>query len=173
MSPSITGKGTGLFNVSPFKIRKGTGLSCAEIAKEIFGLPSWLSQSISFPETMTLRWNFYEDGPMEVELSISFFADGESMDISRSFRTLGEDHTLCGIHKPGKSEERLRLFIETVKKPWRDWSDEEIMEKPMWVCLYAQDGQKPTPAMDAMMHMISFSEPENPWVRMYFEGRAA
>jgi hypothetical protein len=79
------------------------------------------------------------------------------------------DQTICGAYMVGYSEKKLRRFVDSVSKPWTEWTHDEIMESPMWVCLYKRAGNQPSCAMENMMHMLSFKSPEDKWVRKYFE----
>ena len=55
------------------------------------------------------------------------------------------------------------------KKPWREWSEEEIMENPMWVCFHMEETGKTSDKAHTMMAMESYRDPSNKWVKRYFK----
>jgi hypothetical protein len=152
--------------IEPFKVRKGEGHACLEVARSLFGQPSDITHR-NQPEMITMYWHFYED-IVEVGLSVTHYFGTDRMEVSQSMAATKLDQTLCGIHMPGSSHKKLLRLVESVRKPWEEWAEEEIMEQPMWVCLYRDAGNTPSDAMESMMHMLSFESPKDKWVRRYF-----
>jgi hypothetical protein len=152
--------------MEPFKVRKGEGHACLEVARHLLGQPADITHKAQ-PETITMSWHFYED-VVEVFLSLTHHFGTDHFEISKNAAAVKNDQTLCGVYTPGSSDKRLRRFVESVRKPWEEWSEEEIMEQSMWVCLYKEAGNTPSDAMESMMHMRSFETPDDRWVRRYF-----
>lgn len=152
--------------IAPFKIRKGEGNACLEVARSLFGQPSDITHSHQ-PETIIMSWHFYED-VVEVGISMAYHVGTDHIEVNKNSSALKADQTLCGVYMPGSSDRKLENFIDSVSKPWTEWTCEEIMESPMWVCLYREAGNAPSDEMENMMHMLSFESPEDKWVRRYF-----
>lgn len=54
---------------------------------------------------------------------------------------------------------------------WQGWTLEELGRNPCWCFYYAKDvckGRLPE-VLDNMMAMLSFQNPDNPWVKRYFK----
>lgn len=150
--------------MEPFKIRSGEGDMALSVAREIFGSPSEVSVG---PNTTSMTWRFYED-VVEVGLSLSYFHGNDTVDISFSTSVIRDDQTLCGVYRPGSTRDKLVIFVERVRKPWSEWEEEEVMEKPMWICLFKEQTGSSTPAMENMMAMLSFEDPDNVWVKRHY-----
>lgn len=57
------------------------------------------------------------------------------------------------------------------KEEWKGWTLEELGRNPCWAFYYAKDvckGRLPE-VLDNMMTMLSFQDPDNPWVKRYFK----
>ena len=160
-----------MMSLNPFKIRPGKDGACLDVARQIFGEPvdSIIEYHIEKRKT-SLLWHFYED-IVEANLWISHWHETNFVEISFSEKRMLEDMTICGRYSPNSTKEKLRKFVEAVKKPWPEWGADEIMSDPMWICFYKEEGNEPTPAMENMMHMLSFQRPEDKWVKRYFGKR--
>ena len=58
-----------------------------------------------------------------------------------------------------------------LRSEWKGWTVEELARNPCWAFYYAKDickGRLPE-VLDNMMTMMSFQEPDNPWVKRYFK----
>lgn len=153
--------------LEPFKVRRGEADKAIGTAMRVFGQPAEFTQGWTSAD---VRWHFYDEGLVRYALEIGFHNESDTLSIKVEATRTTEDQTVCG-RVVGKSTERLiRQFVEEVRKPWKEWSEEEIMSSPMWACLYKSDGNPPTPAMDTMMVMNSFRSPDSPWVKRYFKG---
>jgi hypothetical protein len=62
-----------------------------------------------------------------------------------------------------------RGFVRLAKHPWEDWSEEEVMVDPMWVCLRMEETGETSETAHAMMAMESYRNPSNKWVKRYFK----
>ena len=63
----------------------------------------------------------------------------------------------------------MRNFIRLAKHPWEDWSEEEVMTHPRWVCLRMEETGKTTELAHSIMAMESFENPDSKWVKRYFK----
>lgn len=162
--------------MSPFKIRPG--LDPFEIAVEFLGTPMNVSfdQGLNRPASRTMDWHFYDNGA-ENTLSILHMDGSEQIEVNLSARRLEEDTTLCGYYVSGSNvcghqvfgpSNKIKKFLEDVRKPWNEWTEEEIMESPTWICMYKEDTGRSTETMHSKMVMESYKNPENKWIRRYF-----
>jgi len=154
----------GVSSLQPFKPRPD--LDALSVAQEMFGQPQEVTGSTDPPRTEML-WHFYDDH-YEVTLLISQLGSGGVVDITFSSAAIRPEDTLFGQYTPGRAQERLKIFIESVRKPWSLWTEQEIEDNPMWICLYREAGHDPTPAMENRMVMESYAEPDSRWVKRYF-----
>lgn len=151
--------------LEPFKVRRGEAADAIAAAIRAFGQPTDFTQGWT---SAKVRWRFYDDGLIEYGLDIDFHDHSDTISMQLEARRTSEDQTVCGPIV-GKSTERLiKRFVEEIRKPWGEWSEEEIMEGPMWVHMYIRDGNPPTKAMENMMAMLSFQRPDDKWVKRYF-----
>lgn len=63
----------------------------------------------------------------------------------------------------------MRGFVRLARHPWEDWSEEEVMAHPRWVCLRIEETGKTTELAHSMMTMESFENPDSKWVKRYFQ----
>lgn len=153
--------------LDPFKVRRGEIDKSIAAAIRVFGQPTNLSHGYTSAEA---NWHFYDEGLIEYNLEIGFYNESDTLHMNIRAQRTREDQTLCG-NVVGKSTKTLvRRFVEEVRKPWDEWTEDEIMERPMWVCLYKEAGNEPAPAMENMMAMLSFQSPDDKWVKRYFRG---
>lgn len=149
--------------LAPFKIRPGS--EPLEEAKRIFGTPHEVY--VSEPTMNTeLRWRIYDYG-LDTELTISHREGSEALDISMCHRAT--DAAFEGDARgSGVAREGLKRFVESVRKPWGEWGEREIMENPVWMALHKEETGGSTPAIETKMVMLSFERPDDHWVKRYF-----
>jgi hypothetical protein len=73
-------------------------------------------------------------------------------------------------HICGDKDKAERYAKELLRSEWKGWTLDELRRNPCWAFYYAKDvckGRLPE-ALDNMMTMLSFQEPDNPWVKRYF-----
>jgi len=145
----------------PFKAKPNP----MEVARHIFGEPVEVCHS-NFHPTTSMTWVSHEGG-VTARAQVAGTSGRETLDVSVTveFPEYGLDQD-----QPLETMGRLEQFVSQVRKPWEHWTEEEVMEDPMWVCLYKEQNGDPTPAMHAMMAMESYARPNNKWVRRYFDG---
>jgi hypothetical protein len=85
------------------------------------------------------------------------------------------------VFRNGRVREFEKLISEKVvnaeryakalgRDTWKNWTEEEVCRSPVWLFYYARcvcKGRLPD-AMDNAMTMLSFKEPDNKWVKRYF-----
>ncbi len=73
-------------------------------------------------------------------------------------------------HICGHRDKAERYAKDLLRSEWKGWTLDELRRNPCWAFYYAKDvckGRLPE-ALDNMMTMLSFQEPDNPWVKRYF-----
>jgi len=159
-----------LKRLDPFKVRRGETLKAMESAHKIFGTPIEVFEGM---EHVEMRWHFYDSNLFECGVEIEFRKESDYLSMNLQISATLADQTIFGPVLSDKSAiQRIEEFVKEVKKPWAEWEEDEIMKSPMWVQLYKEDGNQPSQAMDNMMHMASFENPNNSWVKKYFEREA-
>lgn len=147
--------------LAPFKIRPGS--DPLEEAKRVFGTPHEVHVSTLTLNT-ELGWRIYEGG-VETELTLTHREGCETLGISLR-------HSVPAATRRGSAAVSLRdgleRLVESVRKPWEDWTEEEIMESAYWMALHREDTGTSTLAIETKMVMLSFDKPDDPWVKRYF-----
>lgn len=147
--------------LAPFKIRPGS--EPLEEAKRVFGPPYEVHMSTLSLST-ELGWRIHGDGVC-TDLTLTHREGCETLGISMR-------HSFSDSAWPGPTvvsfRDRLERFVESVRKPWGEWEEGEIMESPVWMTLHREDTGGSTPAIETRMVMLSFEKPEDPWVKRYF-----
>ena len=120
------------------------------------------------PNNKNCRWDDPVRGPcLSAEwkggwwLSISHFLGEETIKIEFRWgnRFLEYEHEQIKIHS----------FVNDVKKPWSEWTEDEIISSPEWIMTYLEDNGRVTEKMHAAMVMHSYNDPEA--VKKYFKDR--
>ena len=141
------------------------GEKAIKIATEMFGSPSSMSAGWNFKEML---WKMYE-GRSEIEFEIRYVNESQSLDMN-----LRVDHSdvIDEYYSPQKTLKRIESFTNYVRKPWEQWSESEIMESPMWICLYSEETGNASQAMLNKMTMESYLSPQDQWIKRFFEKRS-
>lgn len=156
--------------LDPFKIRRGGVKEAIESAKRAFGTPVEASQHLG--GKIELKWHFYDERLLEYNMEIGFQEESDSVSVSLTIEDTKVDQTIWGaVLKGVPPTRRLIEFVSEVKKPWAEWDDEEIMESLTWIALYNEEMGKSTSEMHNRMVLESFSRPEDPWVKRYFNNK--
>jgi hypothetical protein len=144
----------------PFKLgseyRKSSVLF--EVADEFFGKPvSWSVGDVSKKE-----WNF--DAGTEY-----YFLEVEHRDGAEipSINITAERMEYPGRRYSGFPD-KLSEFINKVRKPWDEWTEEELLSDPMWIYFLSQDSYV-SEALHTAMVMWSYESLENQWIKRYFK----
>ena len=151
--------------IEPFKIRdEMRGKVLFEAAKECFGEPnmrsvvnsktvmSWHLMDNFHQHTITIG---YEDGHDSIDLQW----ESERFDSGNAVCVNWKTFTLAWANK-------IHGFIENVKKPWDSWTEEELLQNPMWIYFFwRSNGSIPEPLHNAMV----LSGGDNQYVKRYFQ----
>lgn len=143
--------------IEPFKLRID-GEKALEIAVQMFGGPTSVSAGWNFKE---MHWKKYE-GRSEVELEIRHVGEMKNLAINLTVSDADE------YSRPKETLRKLESFINYVKKPWEMWSEDEILEDPMWICLYREETGLASQAMLNKMTMESYLKPQDQWIKRFF-----
>jgi hypothetical protein len=145
-----------------FKLRNdlvGNSERIFEIAESYFGKP----------KNKSCRWGDPHKGPIYVcdwqtewWLNINYIDGEESIDINFN---LGWGL----VPRSEYNNEKIRSFMRSVKKPWAEWAENDIMSSPIWINMFADDGENMTKNMNSAMAMYSYRNPEDEEVKKYFK----
>lgn len=157
--------------IEPFKLRMD-GEKALKIATEMFGNPVSVSFGNNFRE---IHWKMYE-GRSEIEFELHHFNESHMLDMKFSVDHVAFEYgdSIDKINKhygPVKTLKKIESFTNYVKKPWEQWSEKEILESPMWICLYSEETGKTSQAMLNKMTMESYLKPQDQWIKRFFKKR--
>jgi hypothetical protein len=168
--------------MNSFKAR--AGVSPIDLAAEVFSgagatLVSW-DKDINLSPRLCKDyyvWKLFGLGG-DGEISIEWCEELRSLSISASVTakhfTVYTQTGLSQTKTEGESFANatyslVEKFVDVVKKPWDEWSEEEVMEDPMWVCLRMEETGEISETAHAMMAMESYRDPSSKWVKRYFK----
>jgi hypothetical protein len=114
-----------------------------------------------------ISWQFLGDY-QTVDLSIRHRPD--MIEVSYALNGIRADDTMVGKIMYDW-DKRLSSLKERVAKPWDEWTEDEVLESPMWTCLYAESGGT-FESLETAMVMYSYGNPSDPWVKRYFEWKS-
>ena len=163
-----------------FKVREGVDPTC--LASEVFGgsgasLISWDTDINLSPRLCKdyYTWQLLGLGG-KGEISMEWCEELRSLSISVSVtaavrvRSVLPPRTKTEVESfASETYSLVEKFTKAVKKPWEDWSEEEVMADPMWVCLRMEETGETSETAHAMMAMESYRDPSNKWVKRYFK----
>jgi hypothetical protein len=147
-------------SVRPFKLKEnlvGDSDKILFIAEKYFGKPS----------SKNCRWDDPVRGPClsadwrgDWWLSISHFLGEETIKIEFRWgnRLLEYEHESI----------KIQSFVNDVKKPWSEWTEDEIISSPEWLMIYSEDN-----VLTEKMHsaMVMYSYQDSGSVKKYFNNR--
>ena len=159
--------------IAPFKIRKylcDDDKTLMTIASDYFGPARDYSVQLDLRTNSSkkiLSWKIY-DQLAEVTLTISHIEGSEHIDIHYDVNffhdSAGSRTSLLVNQFPGLNE-KLDSFISTVKKPWKDWTEDEILKRTQWIYyFYLSNGN----ISEAMHNAMVLGDPSDPYVKKYF-----
>lgn len=152
-------------NLMPLKVR--ADINPLHVALEIFGSP--IRKSINWGPVggeECWGWSLVEEG-LQTELELEW-TEGRRLSINIS--TAASWHLPYARYEepPRTTLKKLEDFARSIRKPWEEWNEEEVMEEPMWVCLRMEETGTTTPESHTMMVMESYKNPDDQWVKRYF-----
>lgn len=150
--------------MDPFKLKIGS--NPLKAAKKIFGEPQEIHFS-NHPSRTEMGWRMH-DHFVETELTVSYAAGSDTVQISISYRAMDSNMMVLEFNILDSTRDKLERFVESVKKPWSEWGECEIMESPVWMALHREETGESTPAIETKMVMLSFETPDDTWVKRYF-----
>jgi hypothetical protein len=152
--------------MSPFKLSPKYRDSeiLFEVAEDFFGAP--VSWSVEGDGVLIHKkeWNFQdEDHYHFLEVEHRDGADIPSINITSERMAYPGRRWI-----PGTFPNRLSNFVNKVKKPWDDWTEEELLSDPMWIVFLSLDGYT-SDVLHSAMVMWSYERPDDPWIKRYFK----
>ena len=147
-----------------FKVKEG--IDPIYFATKIFGLPCALSCQGDYVTGEMVRQEYkWKLGGSD--WTVSWDSRTKELQVSIHHEPFGTN--LQGGSWYSQSQDiGMDKFIESIKKPWVDWSEEEIMEKTCWPCLLAEETGTTTATIHSMMVMESYKNPNDQYVKRYF-----
>lgn len=166
--------------LSPFKIRK---YLCEDskllmtIATDFFGPSYEQSHQLDLRTNAAKKvnsWRIY-DQLAEVTLTISHVDGSENIDIHYNLNFFNSNVGKVTVLRDSqdkalnvlvpKFNEKLYNFISTVKKPWEEWTEDEILKSSQWIYyFYLSNGN----VSEAMHTAMVLGDPDDPHVKNYF-----
>jgi hypothetical protein len=151
----------------PFKIKKYLcNKNIFKLAIHRFGKP--LLYSHDFPDSYKLTWFFYTSF-VEASLEIKYTLNKDHFDSinleMNCFKDFDED-LYVGKQLTENYNYLIDNFIREIRKPWEDWTEDEILESPQWVYLFYSSNGRTTPAMHSAMIL---GDSRNEYVKEYFK----
>lgn len=158
--------------IIPFKLKKEyiEDSRVLSIAQQLLGNPSEINYEgkISLM-THRLSWRFWGNESV-CNLTISYKINDEFIGIEFLEDYFSSDNTISiGINdfKPDWKS-KLQELIATIKKPWSDWTDQEIISDPKWIYFYWKENREILERHHNAMVMFSYENPNSLWVKRYF-----
>jgi hypothetical protein len=62
-------------------------------------------------------------------------------------------------------KDRMFSFVESIKKPWEDWTEGEFLEDPMWIYLF----WRANGSIPESLHTAMVLSSDNKYVKRYFK----
>jgi hypothetical protein len=160
--------------MKPFKLKKefAKEYKVLTTAQEIFGTPVDGLQHIDPYPKCESTWKFW-DNFFSFSLTISQIYNSDRVLIDYREENLNYYEMTISInlknYVPNRGwADKLKKFIDVITKPWSDWTEEELLENPMWIYYFHKENSIPTELHNAMV-LFSYENPNDPWVRKYFD----
>lgn len=139
-----------------------------EAAKEYFGEPYQRSMSITPQGSMSIFNWIVMDNFSRHSITIGYEDGRDSIDFNWETESLSSGNAVCvnlKTHNPAWTK-KVWDFIEAVKKPWDSWTEDELLQDPMWIYLFWRaNGSIPELLHTAMV----LSGGDNKYVKRYFQ----
>jgi hypothetical protein len=156
--------------IEPFKIREEMkGKVLLEAAKEYFGEPHQRSVSGNYyagPLKTVMNW-VVMDNFSRHSITIGYEDGRDSIDFNWETESFSSGNAVCvnlKTHNPAWTK-KVWDFIEAVKKPWDSWTEDELLQDPMWIYLFWRaNGSIPESLHNAMV-----LSGDNEYVKRYFQ----
>lgn len=154
--------------MNPFKIR--SGVDPLELAVEMLGQPLSMDSlfDINRGEIRTFEWRIYDD-MFVTNLILDYRVGSDVVGIDVKMEYQNPDHTMFGTFQKGSTRNKVLEFVKLVRKPWTEWTEDEILSDLAWIALYKEDTGISTDTMISRMVMESYRDPSNKWVKRYFQ----
>lgn len=156
--------------IEPFKlkdeIRDRALLEAA--AYERFGEPRQYSLSITANGSKYIYNWILIDNYFQHSITIGYEDNSDSIEFGLETESFGGDNAVCvniKTHNPDWMN-KVRNFIDSIKKPWDSWTEDELLQNPMWIYFFWRaNGSIPESLHTAMV----LSGGDNKYVKRYFQ----
>lgn len=151
--------------IEPFKLsdEMRKGFAVLTVAENYLGRPLSITSTEHYVrQNINSIWQAYEPY-LEITITIDKLYDADTLDIQIDKREAKH----FNFEEVPHWRESLDQFISDVKKPWSEWSEEELLE-PRWIYLYSRDNGA-TEVLHNAMVLFSYKNPSDPYVKKYIE----
>ena len=151
-------------SVRPFKLKEnlvGDSDKILYIAEKYFGKPNSKNCRWDDPvrgPCLSADWKAADDTEHLRWLSISHFLGEEIIKIEFQWgdRLLEYEHESI----------KIQSFVNDVKKPWSDWTEDEIISSPKWIMIYAEENGRVSEKMHTALVLCSHNSED---IREFFK----
>lgn len=156
-------------HLDPFKIREDMRDSDVlfDVAKKFLGEPHQYSV---VNNQRVLSWRVMDNFHQHT-ITIGHLNGGGSLDINWEQEYFGNDNCVSVNLNTFKSDWKDRIFgfVESIRKPWDEWTEGEFLEDPMWIYLFFKANGSVSEALHNAMTLSSYEDPNNKYVKRYFQ----
>lgn len=154
--------------LEPFKLKEEMrGKVLFEAAKECFGEPYQRSLSMTPDGSKSICNWIVMDNFSRHSITIGYEDGRDFIDFSWETESFSSGNAVCvnlKTHNPAWTK-KVHDFIEAVKKPWDSWTEDELLQNPMWIYLFWRaNGSIPESLHNAMV-----LSGDNEYVKRYFQ----
>jgi hypothetical protein len=150
--------------LEPFKLRDDMrGRVLFEAAKSCFGKPN-MHSVVNLRTVMSWR---LMDNLHQHTITIGYEDGHDSIDIQWEAELFDSGNAVCVNWKTFTPAwvNKIHDFIENIKKPWDSWTEDELIQDPMWIYFFWKaNGFMPESLHTAMV----LSGGDNKFVKRYF-----
>jgi len=154
--------------IEPFKIREEMkGKVLLEAAKECFGEPYQRSMSITPQGSQSIYNWIVMDNFSRHSITIGYEDGRDSIDFNWETESFSGGNAVCvnlKTHNPGWTK-KVHDFIDVIKKPWDSWTEDELLQDPMWIYFF----WKANGSIPDSLHNAMVLSRDNEYVRRYFQ----
>lgn len=138
-----------------------------DFARKLFGEPY---QHSVVNNQRVLSWRVMDNFHQHT-ITIGHMNGSCSLDINWEQEHFGNGNCVSVNYKTFKSDwqDQIANFIETIKKPWEEWTEGEFIEDPMWIYLFLKANGSVSDSLHNFMVLMSYEDSDNKYVKRYFQ----
>ena len=155
-------------DIEPFKLKdEMRGKVLFEAAKDCFGEPFQRSLSMTPHGSKSICNWIVMDNFSRHSITRGYEDGRDSIEFNWETESLTNGNAVCvnlKTHNPAWNK-KIHDFIEVVKKPWDSWTEDELLQDPMWIYLF----WKANGSIPDSLHTAMVLSRENEYVKRYFQ----